>query len=101
MDKSRLLREFAARADKEALDLDAIRLYLLLLADSRKGQGRLPVREIREAGFSPLAQLAASQALVDQGLIELDSSSPATGPEEGAVLGYRLLPVKEWRSRAD
>ena len=101
MDKSRLLKEFAARADREALDLDAIRLYLLLLADSRQGRGRLPVKEIREAGFSPQVQRAASQALVEKGLIELVPASPATGPEEGAGLGYRLLPVKEWRSWTD
>lgn len=101
MDKSRLLKKFAAQADKEALDLDAIRLYLLLLADSRQGRGRLPVKEIRGAGFSPQAQRAASQALIDKGLIELVPSFPATGPEEGADLGYRLLPVKEWRGRAD
>jgi hypothetical protein len=99
MDKSRLLREFAARTDKEGLDLDAIRLYLLLLAGSQDGHGRLPVKEIREAGFSPLAQRAASRALVAQGLIELVPASFASGPEAGADLSYRLLPVKEWRGR--
>lgn len=94
MDKSRLLREFAARADKETLDLDAIRLYLLLLADSRQGHGRLPAKEIRAAGFSPQAQREASRVLVACGLIEIVSSSSASGPEDSADLDYRLLPVR-------
>jgi hypothetical protein len=96
MDKSRLLREFAARAENETLDLDAIRLYLLLLADSRHGQGRLPVKQIRAAGLTPHAQRAAFRSLIDKGLIELVSSPPAIDPDEGDDLSYRLLPVEKW-----
>lgn len=97
MDKSRLLREFAARAAEEALDLDAIRLYLLLLAGGGySGHGKLTIGEIKAAlgrDFSPSALRSACRALVRLKLIEL----PATEPEPNADLVYRLLPAKRKR----
>jgi hypothetical protein len=93
MDKSRLLREFAALAAEGSLDLDATRLYLLLLAGSgRSGQGKVSIGEIKTAlgkSFSFTALRSACRILMRMKLIEL----PTAEPQPDADLVFRLLPL--------
>jgi len=101
MDKSRLLREFAARAAEESLDSTTLRLYLILLAGGRdSGHGIMTMEEIRTAlgkNFSSSSLRAACRALLRMKLIEL----PASEPEPGADLTFWLLPPEEWRLKEE
>jgi hypothetical protein len=98
MDKSRLLREFAARAAEESLDLEAVRLYLLLLAGARhSGRGKMSIEEIKTGlgkSFSFADLRSACRTLVRMKLIELSAAEP----EPDADLVFRLLPPEQGRS---
>ncbi|HEX9777467.1 MAG TPA: hypothetical protein VGA63_04910 [Geopsychrobacteraceae bacterium] len=99
MDKSRLLREFAARAAEESFDIGVVRLYLLLLAGGRpSGHGSLTIEEAKTAfgeEFSSVALHSACDVLVAKGLIEICSGRRAAGAGEDLDLRYRLLPVRK------
>jgi hypothetical protein len=94
MDKSRLLKEFAVRAAEESLDIDALRLYLLLLAGcAHSGYGKLTIEEVKTAfgkNFSAAALRSACRTLVRMKLVEL----PTAEQEPNADLVFRLLPPK-------
>ncbi len=97
MDRFRLLQEFGKKAGRKSLDIDAVRLYLLLLAGcSETGHGKVPHSSLRSALGEDLSQAAlraAGRLLAEHGLIEFFNLETAAG--RGATLVYRLLPLGE------
>jgi len=98
MDKLRILREIE-QAILAHLGADGIRLYLLLLANSREaGDGKIGYGTIRNALGADLHAsrvMDACRELQDQGLIEIISTLPDNLTEHDFALVYRIVSVRE------
>ncbi len=97
MDKLRILRE-VEQAILAHLEADGIRLYLLLLANSREtGEGNIGYKTIRKAlgaDFHASRVLDACRDLRDQGLIEIISPPPDNLAEPDFALIYRIVSAR-------
>lgn len=95
MDKIRVLAEFEERANREELDNDAFKLFLLLLAnyDGEKRYGEIRVSAVAAAfgeRFSRAGFKRACFRLNSLGLIEHLSSLPNETVGEVSVMVYRI-----------
>lgn len=95
MDKIRVLAEFEERANREELDNDAFKLFLLLLAnyDGSKGHGEIRISTVAAAfgeRFSRAGFERACSRLNSLGLIELVSSLPNGTTGEVSAMVYQI-----------
>ena len=95
MDKIRVLAEFEERVNREELDNDAFKLFLLLLAnyDGDKRYGEIRISAVAAAfgeRFSCAGFKRACFRLNSLGLIELISSLPNGSVGEASVMVYQI-----------
>ena len=99
MDKLHILKEFQKLAFGDILEIDEIRLYLLLLAYSREAKsGEITFRTVKDAlgeGFSQARFKHACLRLASNNLIEVVSPplNRITGGDFSLV--YRIFPYAE------
>ena len=96
MDKLRILKEFEKLALGDALEIDEIRLYLLLLAYcGRANNGEIAYKTVKYGlgeGFSPARFEQALLRLSGNNLIELVSPLLDWCGVEDFILAYRIFP---------
>ena len=96
MDKLHILKEFEKLALGDTLEIDEIRLYLLLLAYcGGANSGEIAYRTVKDAlgeGFSPARFKHALLRLSGNNLIELVSPSLGRCTVEDFTLAYRIFP---------
>lgn len=99
MDRLGVLKEFEKLVGTSNLDIVAVRLYLLLLANcGYANAGAISYRTIRDAlgkGYSQARLKRACQHLGEHGLVEYFSPFPEETSTEDAVLTYKVLPFAE------
>jgi hypothetical protein len=97
--KSRLLQKFRKVAVEKALKTDAVRLYMLLLANCpESGYGKISPAIIRNAlgdNLSSDGLNAACSSLEENRFIEFSGLPPKKMAERNHPLVYRLLPIIE------
>jgi hypothetical protein len=96
VDKLRILKEFEKLALGDTLEIDEIRLYLLLLAFCRRANsGEIAYKTVNDAlgkEFSPAMFEHALLRLSGNNLIELVSPPVGRTVVEDFVVAYRIFP---------
>ncbi|MFA5516617.1 MAG: hypothetical protein WDA20_10060 [Desulfuromonadales bacterium] len=99
MNKSRFLQELQKITDEKSLEADAVRLYLLLLANCRgTGCGKVSRSMISSAlggNFSFVALKAACHSLRENGLLESFRFQSEEEIDHSFTMTYRLLTVTD------
>lgn len=96
MDKLRILKELERSAAWDIMNTDEIRLYFLLLANSKGAGEEIGFGNIRDAlgnGFTPEKLRETCRKLERYGLIEVASSLKDVNDEDFR-LAYHILEIK-------
>ncbi|MBI4744984.1 MAG: hypothetical protein HY786_00195 [Deltaproteobacteria bacterium] len=97
MDKLRILQSVKRCKMIDNLNTDELRLYLILLANSRgNGDGKILLRGINRIfgeGFSVNRVKTACSKLAEYGLIEVPASSLERIRDYDSKLVYKIFPV--------
>lgn len=99
MDKLSILQSVKRCKIMDNLNTDEIRLYLILLANSREnGDGKILFRVINGVlgeGFSRDRLNAACRKLAEYGLIEAPASSLEQINDNDSKLVYKIFPLEQ------